>query len=142
MRVLAKSYTPEELNKHGFGLYAEFRPDVSGWGAKGEVRCAMILEQRKKTTKAEEKADAKTSEKEGEAQQTGAFVKYETGGGGDDPQPPIADVADEPSSKKLKTDDEGLSLEEYEAMLDADNTFADIDLTFSESSNAQIGQGT
>ena len=41
-----------------------------------------------------------------------------------------------------KTDDEGLSLEEYEAMLDADNTFADIDLTFSASSNAQIGQDT
>ena len=39
MRVLAESYTPQELNKHGFGLYAEFRPDVAGWGAKGEVRC-------------------------------------------------------------------------------------------------------
>ena len=91
----------------------------------------------KKTTKTEGKVDAKTSEKEGEAQQAGAFVSYETGGGGDDPQPSNADDEAEPSSKKLKTDDEGLSLEEYEAMLDADNTFADIDLTFSESSNAQ-----
>ncbi|KAF8450590.1 hypothetical protein L210DRAFT_3469664 [Boletus edulis BED1] len=48
LRLLAASYSPQELNKVGFSLYAEFRPIVDGWGKRGEVRCERILSLRKK----------------------------------------------------------------------------------------------
>ncbi|TFY78759.1 hypothetical protein EWM64_g5250 [Hericium alpestre] len=48
MRLLADSYEGSgELNRVGWALYADFRPEVNGWGAKGEVRCQKILEMRK-----------------------------------------------------------------------------------------------
>jgi hypothetical protein len=46
MEALAASYPPEELNRIGFYLYERFRPeipgDVSGWGAKGELKVGRI----------------------------------------------------------------------------------------------------
>ncbi|TFK55947.1 hypothetical protein OE88DRAFT_1622012 [Heliocybe sulcata] len=48
MRLLAESYDPEELNRKGFGLYCDFRPEVGGWGERGEVKCEKILELRKR----------------------------------------------------------------------------------------------
>ncbi|KAH0839871.1 hypothetical protein J3R83DRAFT_822 [Lanmaoa asiatica] len=48
LRLLAESYPPQELNKVGFSLYADFRPTVDGWGERGEVRCEHILSLRKK----------------------------------------------------------------------------------------------
>ena len=54
MRLLAESYDdPVELNRVGFGLYADFRPDVSGWGKRGELRCETLLGLRKKGSKGE-----------------------------------------------------------------------------------------
>lgn len=48
MRLLAESYDdPVELNRVGFALYADFRPDVSGWGKRGELRCETLLGLRK-----------------------------------------------------------------------------------------------
>ncbi|GAA5826129.1 hypothetical protein JCM11251_007175 [Rhodosporidiobolus azoricus] len=43
LRLLAASFPREELNKKGYGLYLEFRPEVEGWGKKGEVRMETIL---------------------------------------------------------------------------------------------------
>jgi len=41
MRVLAKSFRPEQLSTNAFGLYEKFRPaipeGVKGWGAKGKL---------------------------------------------------------------------------------------------------------
>lgn len=37
----------------GFALYADFRPDVQGWGVRAEVRCATILGLRNKDVKKE-----------------------------------------------------------------------------------------
>ncbi|KAG1813758.1 hypothetical protein EV424DRAFT_1541733 [Suillus variegatus] len=48
LRSLAETFPPPELNNKGFGLYAEFRPDVDGWGKCGEVRCEQTLSLRKK----------------------------------------------------------------------------------------------
>lgn len=49
MRLLAESYDdPVELNRGGFAVYADFRPDVSGWGKRGELRCETLLSLRKK----------------------------------------------------------------------------------------------
>ena len=48
MRLLAESYDdPMELNRMGFTLYASFRPDVSGWGKRGELKCETLLGLRK-----------------------------------------------------------------------------------------------
>ena len=54
MRLLAESYDdPVELNRVGFALYADFRPEVSGWGKRGELRCETLLGLRKKGAKGE-----------------------------------------------------------------------------------------
>jgi hypothetical protein len=54
MRLLAESYSdPTELNRMGFALYADFRPDVDGWGKRGELRCETLLGLRKKATAVE-----------------------------------------------------------------------------------------
>ena len=54
MSLLAESYDdPVELNRVGFALYADFRPDVSGWGKRGELRCETLLGLRKKGPKSE-----------------------------------------------------------------------------------------
>ena len=56
MRLLAESYDdPVELNRVGFGLYADFRPDVNGWGKRGDLRCETLLGLRKKGAKGEPK---------------------------------------------------------------------------------------
>jgi len=51
MRLLAGSYEPEELNRTGFSLYCDFRPEIepgkSGWGKRGKVLCETILKLRK-----------------------------------------------------------------------------------------------
>ncbi|KAG2056353.1 hypothetical protein BDR06DRAFT_1006064 [Suillus hirtellus] len=118
LRLLAESFPPPELNNKGFGLYAEFRPDVDGWGKRGEVRCEQILSLRKK----DRSAVAETAVK-------GDVVKLEVnhdsrptqGAGG------IQSGTSEGSEhKKART----MTLEEYEAALDQDDTFNDVDLNF------------
>ena len=51
MRLLAESHEPEELNRKGFSLYCDFRPEVepgkNGWGKRGKVSCEDILKLRK-----------------------------------------------------------------------------------------------
>ena len=53
MRLLAGSYEPEELNRVGFSLYCDFRPEIepgkSGWGKRGKVSCEAILKLRKES---------------------------------------------------------------------------------------------
>ena len=50
MEGLAATLPPEELNRVGFRLYDQFRPDVplgaEGWGAKGELRLERIVRAR------------------------------------------------------------------------------------------------
>jgi hypothetical protein len=104
LRLLAESFTPQEINAKGWGLYAEFRPEVQGWGDRAEVKCETILGLRKATSVSAEPA--------GKAD---AIVKSE-------PMPQVEDC--EPPLKKTR----GLTLEEYEAVLNQDTTFDDIDL--------------
>lgn len=93
LRLLAESFPPQELNKVGFSLYAEFRPTVDGWGKRGEVRCEHILSLRNLKGGAE-------------ASQT-----HTSDARGDIPEP-----SEEVPSKKART----FSLEECEAALDED----------------------
>ena len=53
MRLLAASYTPSELNEKGFNLYTQFRPVVTGWGERAELKCNSILSLRKKSVVAD-----------------------------------------------------------------------------------------
>jgi hypothetical protein len=63
MRLLAESYSdPVELNRMGFALYADFRPDVDGWGKRGELRCETLLGLRKKGSKNESQLGSRSSE--------------------------------------------------------------------------------
>jgi len=44
MRLLAEAFSPDELNKEGFALYTDFRPNSGGeWGQRGEMRMSTIL---------------------------------------------------------------------------------------------------
>lgn len=47
LKLLAESYTPEELNAKARALYAEFRPEVNEWGKRSEISCSKILALRK-----------------------------------------------------------------------------------------------
>lgn len=43
LRLLAQSHTPEQINRVGWSLYADFRPEANGWGKRGRVSCDAIL---------------------------------------------------------------------------------------------------
>jgi hypothetical protein len=105
LRLLAQSYEPVELNNKGFGLYADFRPDVEGgqkgWGKRSEVRCQTILGLMKKKGASSVSLSPNAED----------AVKTE-------------DTCDEPDNKKPRV----LTLEDYEAALDDDSGFDDIDL--------------
>lgn len=94
MRLLAGTYAPQELNRAAFGLYADFRPSVEGWGKKGEVRCEEILALRKK----------------GDAGRVGGAHSAPV-------VTPGQPDAQGPEAKKPRAE---MSVEEYEAALDAE----------------------
>lgn len=122
LKLLADSYSPEELNEKGFALYAEFRPEVERWGGRGEVRCDKILVLRKKqqpsTSNAKQQTEAIISQ--GRADNHNIFVEVEHR---DFRQELRSMEDDEPKRKKTR----GLSLEEYEAALDQDSSFDDVE---------------
>lgn len=127
LRLLSQSFAPSELNKRGYALYVDFRPEVGGWGKKGEVRCEKILSLRTKGPPKDEpfQEDMNSQKKEEGAStaSTDEIVKIERT---DQDQDKMKDQRDdhnfrdeEPDRKKVK----GMSLEEYEAALDADDAF-------------------
>ncbi|KAJ7507901.1 hypothetical protein B0H11DRAFT_2169546 [Mycena galericulata] len=104
LRLLLESFTPEEVPNLAWGLYTEFRPEVTGWGERGEVKCETILGLRKAASS---------------VQPAGKIAAIIENGAG---TPKEEDL--EPPQKKSRT----LTLEEYEAALDQDSTFDGIDL--------------
>jgi len=110
LKLLADSYSPTELNKKAWSLYAEFRPEVNEWGKRSEVHCSKILDLRKKhMTTGQHNVLATEVDRRPE-------VSYES--------TETSRQDDEPQQKKIKS----LTLEEYEALLDQDPTFDDIDV--------------
>ncbi|KAJ7498834.1 hypothetical protein FB451DRAFT_1358267 [Mycena latifolia] len=104
LRLLVESFTPQEINAKAWGLYAEFRPEVKGWGERAEVKCETILDLRNKMRSIEPAGKA------------AVVIEHTTGmQAEEDPEPP---------QKKSR----GLTLEEYESALDNDSTFDSIDL--------------
>ena len=54
LRLLAESYSPEELNRKAWALYTQFRPEVNEWGKRSEVSCSKILALRKQQVESHE----------------------------------------------------------------------------------------
>lgn len=98
-------------------MYCEFRPDVSGWGKRGEVKCSTILGLKKVVDKTEKGGG------EEEIRGTDKIVKLQSM----DDEDKVAE-AEEPDRKKAR----GMTLEEYETALDADDTFNDLDLSIGD----------
>lgn len=105
LRLLAESYPVNEITTKAWGLYTEFRPQVDGWGKRSEVKCEMILALRKSV------AEGETS-----ALGLGDVVKVENADG------------EQTYAEPMQTKVRGLTLEEYEAALDQDDTFNEVDL--------------
>ncbi|KIM46110.1 hypothetical protein M413DRAFT_426129 [Hebeloma cylindrosporum] len=108
LKLLADSYTAQELNSKAWSLYAEFRPEVNEWGKRSQVSCKTILDLRKKESIALHQSNTSIEEQK-------PTISNESEG-----------VAFEPAQKKTKLP----TLEEYEAALDQDNTFDNVDLDF------------
>jgi hypothetical protein len=115
LKLLADSYTPQELNSKAWDLYAEFRPEVNEWGKRSQLSCKTILDLRKR-----ELIDSHQSNIFSEAQKPTTNNKSEGVLG-------FQEV--EPVQKKARL----FTLEEYEAALDQDHTFDNIDLDFLDS---------
>jgi hypothetical protein len=112
LRLLASSFTVHEMNSKAWSLYADFRPAVDEWGKRSEVKCSTILALRKKNgTASTDLADLME------------VVKSET------PTQESTEATEQgeqeqPQQKRLKT----LTLEEYEAALDQDFAYDELDL--------------
>lgn len=91
-------------------MYADFRPEVNEWGKRSEIRCSVILDLRKKGL---------GPTQDGGGKQETPKIGYESSEG--------IGAGEEPRTKKARA----LTLEEYEAALDADTTFNDVDLDLS-----------
>jgi len=102
LRLLVESFTPQELNRRAWDLYAEFRPEVTGWGERAEVKCEKILCLRKPTRSIEPTGIVS------------AVIENSAVSPEEDLEPP---------QKKSRS----LTLEEYEA-LDEDSAWDGIDL--------------
>ncbi|THV08473.1 hypothetical protein K435DRAFT_771969 [Dendrothele bispora CBS 962.96] len=108
LRLLAESFSPQEINDKAWALYCDFRPSREGWGERSEVRCDTILGLR--NVKSDEaKASAPKQDPKN-------LVKCEAASA------TLEDHEVEPKRPKVMT------LEEYEVALDDDHTFDDVDL--------------
>ena len=116
MRLLAESYDPPELNVKAWALYTGFRPEIDQWGKKSQLFCSKILALRLK------------KEPDHEPETRPANFNSQ--------DPTVANAGSEVSHLSSSTTFTGkgaqLSLEEYEAALEDDHTFDEIDLDFSE----------
>lgn len=122
MRLLAASFPPQELNRRAFGMYYDFRPEVDGWGAKGEMKLSAILDLRRKLTeegvdKMEEEGDGRVEEavkvegEDAEGRKQGKLdgwvdVKKEGDGEGEDKKPVVKEDESEDEFDKLLEDDD------------------------------------
>jgi len=107
---LAESYSSQEINDKAWALYCDFRPLREGWGERSEVRCDKILGLRNVPN---DDAGAAASN-----QKPGDLIQYEAAAA----EKSVEDYG--VISKKPKA----MTLEEYEAALDEDHTFDDVNL--------------
>lgn len=115
LRLLAESYSPQELNNKAWSLYAEFRPQVNEWGKRSEVHCKTILGLRKHISGSSQQELGSSEQRESIITIAEEELATSTSDG-------------EPEPKKSRS----LTVEEYEASLDQDTTFDHVDLDFAD----------
>ncbi|KAL0576922.1 hypothetical protein V5O48_005068 [Marasmius crinis-equi] len=110
LRLLANSFTSQEINDKAWSLYIRFRPEVNEWGKRSQVKCLDILTLRKPAGGTTETKDAGGQATEGITQN----IKYEEA---------IDDAeALTPDKKRTKT---STPLENYEQSLADDRLLND-----------------
>lgn len=106
LRLLAQSYTSASLNRRGYSLYCDFRPETEEWGKRSELSCGKILGLRR----------------EGEADEPEVGISRKEVVNADSlPAEPIVKAENEEKPKLM-------SLAEYEAALDDDHTFDNVEV--------------
>lgn len=123
LKLLAHSYSAEDLNDKAWSLYAEFRPEVNEWGKRSQVHCQTILELRKKAAIFQSTAEVSQKLQEQNELPTVNHPAYIAG-------------LDEPIPKKPRP----LTVEEYEAILDQDDSFYSVNLHFVNTSSPHATQ--
>ncbi|KAF8165272.1 hypothetical protein B0H34DRAFT_793681 [Crassisporium funariophilum] len=120
LRLLAESYTPQDLNDKAWSLYAQFRPEVNEWGKRSEFHCKTILGLRKESPEFQQEVDPAKSQ----------TPKVNNDGAGAS----AACLDSGPQRKKIR----GLTLEDYEAALDRDTTFDNVNLDFRDEGTVNV----
>ncbi|WVW86680.1 hypothetical protein I302_108734 [Kwoniella bestiolae CBS 10118] len=125
LKLVAESYDPEELNKMAGHMYNEFKPDVVEWGQRGTLELAKVLDQVKSPVDMDTAAVEDTEEypvKSDPSDVDGHPAKSDMSG-----QPKREIPSSSMPSPKHENDDDmyilpkkELTVEEYEAMLDAE----------------------
>lgn len=115
----ARTRGAAELNAQGFGLYADFRPVVDGWGKRAEVRCERILSLRKAKKTSPESPPQRRSGGEVRGEEHGSNAGKVSVQGAADGNSIGNGEGDARPSKKVKH----MTVEEYEATLDEDAAF-------------------
>lgn len=99
------------MNRVGWELYADFRPEVDGWGKRGQVTCDRILDLRKK----------KRSGDDDHEKTFAGEMKREEKGGTDMKTKPYcraSETEDLKAGVEAKPPEATRSVEEYEAALE------------------------
>ncbi|KAF4602044.1 hypothetical protein EYR40_005245 [Pleurotus pulmonarius] len=117
LQLLAQSYSQKEINEKAWGLYAEFRPTVDGWGQRSVMKCADILALRKPADTTAGKDPDAPADVSLDAVKYAASPTNDTNCTGDE-------EVKEPDKKRVRE----MTLEEYEDMLNQDTTFDNINL--------------
>ncbi|KAF4575022.1 hypothetical protein EYR36_006378 [Pleurotus pulmonarius] len=117
LQLLAQSYSQKEINEKAWGLYAEFRPTVDGWGQRSVMKCADILALRKPADTTAGKDPDTPTDVSLDAVKYAASSTKDTNCAGDE-------EVKEPDKKRVRE----MTLEEYEDMLNQDTTFDNINL--------------
>ncbi|KAG9218957.1 hypothetical protein CCMSSC00406_0001367 [Pleurotus cornucopiae] len=120
LQLLAESYSQKEINEKAWGLYAEFRPTVDGWGQRSVMKCADILALRKLADTTAGKDPDTLAGVSLDAVKYSLNSLTETNG----VEPTGGEEAKEPDKKRVRE----MTLEEYEDMLNQDTTFDNINL--------------
>lgn len=113
LKLLAHSYSPGELKTKAWSLYADFRPQANEWGKRSQIHCQTIMALSKTTHNSPGPKSPIAKETEPNVQ-SNIFVRDDSC------------IDSGPQSKKSRH----LTVEEYEAVLDQDTTFNNVDLDF------------
>ncbi|WWC93028.1 uncharacterized protein L201_007992 [Kwoniella dendrophila CBS 6074] len=115
LKLVADSYDPQELNRMAGHMYNEFKPDVVEWGQKGTLELAKVLDQVKSPIEEHTSEDIEGYPVKSDPSDPVTPISKPQD---ELPSSPLSDIKDEQTTPKKEIKEE-LSVEEYEALLDA-----------------------